>query len=262
MCCGFIKIPLFSLLILSASFLIPLTIYENTIDVLEYQTVKPELRTWDENGKFMGIRFDITKSNTEMYQRSLNDFNYMNKITDPFTHLEIFLFKGYFSNSEEKSNAFIDSFLPTNQGNELLHASSQTYEKLYLADGIEYHLKIFPYLWTQSQVNYSWWHIAFWSCIILVGYATVQRIKNKIPISKETIFIFCGFTFFIPYLIIDMMRDTYVYYMIYFLPIMAFGLVYMIHKIPNKTMRFLALTGIILAILSNFVYTFPIGNFL
>lgn len=260
-CFGFIKTPLFTILILSASFLIPLTIYDNTINVLEYQTVKPELRTWDEDGKFMGMRFNITESNIELYKKPLNDFNYMNKIKDPFHHLQIFIFKGYYSNKEieDKNENLKASFLPiAPTSTKTVFSYDSLYKQVHLINNIEYHQNTFSFLWDQSMINYSWWHVGFWSCIILIGYTTFQRIKNKIPISKNIIFIFCGLTFFAPYLIIEMIRDTYAYYMIYFLPIMALGLITMIYRIQNKNLRILVFAGFLLAIIINFIYSFPI----
>jgi hypothetical protein len=80
-------------------------------------------------------------------------------------------------------------------------------------------------------------------------------------ISKDIIFIISGFSFFVPYLIIDMVRDTFAYYMIYFLPVMAVGLVTIIYKIKNKMIRFFVFAGILLGIIGNFLYIFPMWGF-
>lgn len=99
--------------------------------------------------------------------------------------------------------------------------------------------------------------------VVLCWYAIAlfQRVKNKVPLSKDVIFIFSGFAFFVPYLMIDVLRDTFAYYMIYFLPVMAVGLITIIYKIPNKTMRFLVFTSFLLAIIGNFLYVFPMWGF-
>lgn len=253
-----IKTPLVTLLIVAASFLIPLTIYDNTITVLEYSTRHPEYFTTNEDLELGVYRFDITKSNTEIYQKSVDEFNYLAKVKDPIHHLQIMFTKGYYDQSDLASQKFTPSFLPIG-GGETIHHIRYGYEKIYIDEkGYEIHQKEHPTIWVQSMINYSWWHVGFWSCIILIGYSTFQRVKNKIPISKEIIFIFCGFTFFIPYLIIDQIRDTFAYYMIYFLPIMAIGLIKIIYKIPNKTLRFVVFGGFLLTIIGNFLYVFPV----
>ena len=253
-----IKTPLCTLLIVIASFLIPLTIYDNTITVLEYSTRYPEYFTTNENLEFGVYRFDVTKSNTEIYQKSVEDFNYLSKVKNPIHHLQIMFTKGYYDQNDLTSQKFIPSFLPID-GGETIHHMRYGYDKTYIDDeGYEIHQKEYPTIWVQSMINYSWWHVGFWSCIILIGHAIFQRTKNKVPISKDIIFIFCGFTFFIPYLIIDVIRDTFAYYMIYFLPIMAIGLISIIYKIPNKTLRFVTFTGFLVAIIGNFLYVFPV----
>lgn len=255
----FLKTPLFTFLILSASFLIPLTIYDNTITILEYQTTKPEFKTRDENGKLMGMRFDIIKSNDELYQKSVNDFNYMNKVKDPFNHLSLYSTKGYLNLSEANRGEFIKSFLPIGLSGHMIAAHSDRLDKTDLnRNNMEIHKFEYPTMWVQSMINYSWWYVAFWSCIALIGYFIFQRIKNKVNIPNSIKFIFCGLVFFVPYLFISMFRDTYSYYMIYFLPIMAFGLITVIYKIPKKLIRHLILLFTFVGITYIFSYVFPI----
>jgi hypothetical protein len=256
-----IKTPFITLLIILLSFLIPLTIYDNTVTVLEYSTRHPEYFIIDENQELGVYRFDVTKSTSEIYGKSVNDFNYVAEIKDPLHHLYVMFTKGYYDQNDSKSQKFLPSFLPIDGGDTIHHIRYGHDTTSIDEEGFEIHQKEYPTIWVQSMINYSWWHVGFWSCIVLMGYTVFQRIKNNIPVSKEMTFIFCGFSFFIPYLIIDMIRDTFAYYMIYFLPIMATGLVCMIYKIPNKTLRFMIFAAFILAIIGNFLYVFPVWGF-
>jgi len=256
-----VKIPLISLIITASAFLIPMTIYDNTITVLEYATRHPEYLAVNENFETESIRFDIVTSTDKIFQKPVEQFNYVAQVTNPIHHLQVMFTKGYYKQQEVNTNEFIASFLPIPTG-ENIHDMSYGYEKSYIDDeGIERHQKEYSTLWIQSIINYSWWHIGFWSCVALVGYAILQKVKNKIQIPKDTIFIFSGFSFFVPYLIIDVMRDTFAYYMIYFLPVMGMGLTTVIYKIRNKTIRFFVFTGIILGIIGNFLYIFPMWGF-
>ncbi|EIJ65647.1 putative membrane protein [Candidatus Nitrosopumilus salaria BD31] len=257
----FIKTPLIFLLIMAASFLIPLAIYDNTITVLEYSTRYPEYFAVNENFEPGVMRFDILRSTTEIYQKPVEQFNYVSQVTDPIHHLQVIFTKGYYTQQEVATNEFIASFLPIPSG-KTVHNITYGYDKTYIdEEGIERHQKEYSTLWVQSIINYTWWHFGFWSCIILMGYTIFQRIKNKIQIPKDITFIFSGFVFFVPYLIIDALRDTFAYYMIYFLPVMGVGLTTIIYKIPNKTIRFLIFAAFLLAIISNFLYIFPMWGF-
>lgn len=255
-----IKTPMIMLCILSLSFLIPLTIYDNTVTVLEYTTKDPEYLTI-ENGETGIIRFDVRTTNTELLEKVIDDFNYKSKINNPIDHLRILFTNGYYNENLVSSNQFLASFLPIQIKGESILDIREGYQITSINDKwFETHENQFSTLWIQSTVNYSWWHIAFWSCIVLIGYVIFQRIKNEVPISKDIIFIFCGFTFFIPFLIINVIRDTFAYYMIYFLPIMAFGLTSIIYKISNKTLRFLIFTILFLAVIGHFIYLFPVSG--
>ncbi len=257
----FIKIPLISLVIIISAFLIPLMIYDNTITVLEYPTRHPEYLAVNENFETGSMRFDIVMSTEEIFQKPVEQFNYVAQVTNPIHHLQVMFTKGYYQQQDVVTNEFIASFLPITSG-KTIHDMSYGYDKSYVdEEGIERHQKEYSTLWIQSMINYSWWHIGFWSCVVLVGFATFQKVKNKMLISKDIIFIISGFSFFVPYLIIDMVRDTFAYYMIYFLPVMAVGLVTIIYKIKNKMIRFFVFTGILLGIIGNFLYIFPMWGF-
>lgn len=257
----FIKTPLISLIIIALAFLIPLAIYDNTVTVLEYTTRHPEYLAVNENFETGSMRFDIVTSTEEIFQKPVEQFDYIAQVTNPIHHLQVMFTKGYYQQQDVVTNEFIASFLPIPSG-KTIHDVSYGYNKSYVdEEGIERHQKEYSTLWVQSMINYSWWHIGFWSCVVLVLFSIFQRVKNKIPISKEIIFIISGFSFFVPYLIIDIVRDTFAYYMIYFLPVMAVGLVSIIYKIKNNMIRFLVFTVILLGIIGNFLYIFPMWGF-
>ena len=257
----FIKTPLISLIIIALAFLIPLAIYDNTVTVLEYTTRHPEYLAVNENFETGSMRFDIVTSTEEIFQKPVEQFDYIAQVTNPIHHLQVMFTKGYYQQQDVVTNEFIASFLPIPSG-KTIHDVSYGYNKSYVdEEGIERHQKEYSTLWVQSMINYSWWHIGFWSCVVLVLFSIFQRVKNKIPISKEIIFIISGFSFFVPYLIIDIVRDTFAYYMIYFLPVMAIGLVSIIYKIKNNMIRFLVFTVILLGIIGNFLYIFPMWGF-
>jgi len=155
----FVKIPLISLIIMAAVFLIPMTIYDNTITVLEYATRHPEYLAVNENFETGSIRFDIVTSTDKIFQKPVEQFNYVAQVTNPIHHLQVMFTKGYYKQQEVNTNEFIASFLPIPTG-ENIHDMSYGYEKSYIDDeGIERHQKEYSTLWIQSTINYSWWHI-------------------------------------------------------------------------------------------------------
>lgn len=256
-----LKKPIIFLLIVSATFLTILYVYENTITVLEYTTKHPEYLSVDNNGKLKATRFNILSTNTELLQKPVEDFNYLDKVKDPVHHLETILTKGYYNQNEIGGDEFMASFLPITNSSTIHQITYGHYNVYTNNEGIELHEKQYNTLWIQSMVDYSWWHIGFWSSISLIVYALVDKFKNKTPITKTVMFLSFGFVFFVPYLLINMIRDTFAYYMIYFVPVMAVGLVSLIYKIPNKKLIPIILSIFLVAIVSNFVYVFPVWGF-
>lgn len=256
-----LKKPIIFLLIVSITFLTSLYIYENVVTVLEYTTKHPEYISVNDNGELKATRFNILSTNTELLQKPVNDFNYLNKVKDPIHHLEIILTKGYYNQNEMGGDEFMASFLPIAQSS-TIHQMTYGYYNVYTNDeGIELHEKQYHTLWIQSMVDYSWWHIGFWSSVFLIVYSIIAKFKNNTPITKTVMFLSFGFVFFVPYLLINMIRDTFAYYMIYFLPVMAVGLMSSIYKIPNKKLRLAILSVFLVAILFNFVRVFPMWGF-
>lgn len=261
-CLGFVKTPLFSILILSASFLIPLTIYENTVTVLEYETMLPEyFFIFNEGEQKTAHKFDIKHTTKFSLESPLESFNYINLVKDPFYHLNLIFTKGYYSNNDSSSNGFVASFLPVKFNGEFVSVGFEDRQLSKISNNIELHIKDFKTIWYQELINYSYWHIAFWGILGLITYAIYHRIKDKQPISNLTLFLILGLVFFIPYLIIDMIRDTFAYYMIYYIPFLACGLITLIYKISNKKIQTIVLCSFLIAIFVNFAYYFPIKFF-
>ncbi len=259
---GFIKTPLFTILILSASFLIPLTIYDNTITVLEYRTNFPEYLIYGDP-QFKSQMFLPSKITPEIIEKSVSEFNYISIVKDPIHHLNLYITKGYFSyNFEmEEKNAFMASFLPIEQKSKNIDIKINK-EKTITQNGVEKHVTDFDLLWTQSMINYSYWHVSFWGIILMVSYTLYNKIKYQKTIPKQhLILIASGFAFFAPYLIIDLIRNTFAYFLIYYVPFLSLGLVLLIHKIRNKKIQTIVLCSFLMAIFANFVYYFPVKFF-
>jgi len=257
LCCGFIKTPLFTILILSASFLIPLTIYENTITVLEYSTADPEYIMEYSNGELHTVRFNVLTTSTEILKKPVDFFNYTDQVKNPIHHLNLLFTKGYYT-YDIGANGFLASFLPIQPRDSIPFNNVGLAETRLSDKNIEYHLRIFTVGWDMGTVNYSYWFVAFWSCVGLVAYALYQRFRNHIPLPNNIMFVLCGFSFFIPFLFITLIRDSFAYYMIYFLPFMALGLVLGINKITNKKIRLLVMVLFLTGIMINFIIQFPL----
>ena len=257
------KTPFIAGIILASSFLIPIAIYDNTITVLEYTTRYPQILI-DSESKPKIYWFDIKRTNSTLLTIPVSDFNYVSKVTNPIHHISLMFSNGYYNerDPEGEKRTFQASFLLAEDTNEVSEGSEEEQRTFFVDKVHEKHSKLFPTLWNQSAVNYSWWYIAFYCCIGLIVYSTYIKIKNKTELSKESKIMICGIvSFFIPYLLINEMRDVYIYYMIYYLPIMAIGLVTVIYKIPKPEIRLTIMIGFGIAILVNFVWMFPVQWF-
>ena len=259
------KTPFVAFLILISSFLIPLTIYENTVTVLEYETRYPDVYIYPEGTERKILRFDITGTNTQLLEKKISDFKYVNVITNPIDHLKTMFTAGYLDQrSTEGEFGVIDfsqTFIPFLADDSVqLHQEKGSSRTHIGEDGIEKNIVSPSTLWIQSKIN-PVWYVSFWSSFALIGYELFQRLHNKIPLSKTISFIICGVVFFIPFLFVNTMRDTYAYYMIYFIPIMMFGMISIIDKIPNKILRGIILASFLLYMLNYFVTDYPLFNY-
>jgi len=259
------KTPFIAFLILVSAFLIPLVIYENSVTVLEYETRFPDVYIYPDGSERKILRFDIVGTNTPLLQKQITDFKYVNIITNPIDHLKTMFTTGYLDQrSTEGEFGIIDfsqTFIPFLDDDSVqLHQVREFSKKDMTEDGIEKNIVNPSTLWIQSQIN-PVWYLAFWSSISLIGYGLFQRFYNKIPLSKTISFIICGLVFFIPFLFINTMRDTYAYYMIYFIPIMMFGFISIIYKIPSKILRLTILASFLLFMLNQFITNFPLFRY-
>lgn len=244
--------------IVSGAFLIPLFVYENTVEVLEYTTKDPEFFVHIENIQ-TAMQFKITQTDSFILEKPINEFHHIDKVTDPFHHLNLIFTKGYYTAKTPDGNEFVASFLPVKVDFEQISTivGSKNGTMISPKDN-ELHLKQFENIWIQSMVNYSYWFVSFWGVAALIIYATYDKIKNQRTVSNQSLFLILGLVFFIPFLIIDMIRLTFAYYLIYYLPFMALGLVLLIHKIKYNRIRIVVLSSFLIAIFVNFAYYFPI----
>ena len=260
-----LKKPVITFLLIVSSFLIPLAVYDNTISVLEYDTRTASYFIDDKTEK----HFWSQHITSEILQKDKSEFNFISEIKDPIHHLKSLFFKGYYDDDTVERNGFLHSFLPilqleigeTGKYADINTIAIGTHTKITseMDQKVERHSTTFGTNWYMSTVNYSWWHVGFWSLMILIGYAILNKVKNKVPISKNIIFMICGLSFFIPFLFVNLIRDTFSYYMIYFLPFMAFGLVCVILKIPNKKIRVITSMIVLFVIGVNFMVFFPLN---
>jgi len=255
----FSRVPIIAFLVMAGSFLIPLTVYENTITVFEYNTVAPEYVTVDKDGKLVAFQFEYGNVKPEIFEIKKGNFNYIKIVKDPIHHLNLLFTKGYYFGDITENDSFLRSFIPIFEESKSPYISYKGSEQVIDNNRGKTVHRVNPTVaWDQSSVNFSYWHIAFYSCIILSIFALFQRFKNNISIPENIKFILPSFVFFAPFLFIMFIRDSYAYYIIYFLPFMAFGLITIIHRVSNNTLRCIILLGLFTGILFNFAYNFPI----
>lgn len=255
-----IKKSIIFVLIVSGVFLGSLFIYDNTVNVLEYRTQDPEFFINDE--KLVTFIFSVTLSKPEYFEKSIDDFNYVGMVKDPFNHLRLLFTNGYYNKDPKFQNInFAKSYLPL--GGNIQGIITEQFGNEWVTDspnrdGVLHH-KEFNSTWVQSVVNYSWWYFGFWSTVILLAYAGIQKIRKKADFNKSIKFLALGFVFFVPYLILDNHKDLFAYYMIYFLPFMAVGLILSVYKgLSNHTrLRTIILIVLFLGIINNFRHYFP-----
>lgn len=240
-------------------FLISLFIYDNTVTVLEYETKFPEYTLIGKDGKEIVKRFEVQNTNSNVLTLSLERFNYVDVVKDPIHHLNLIFTKGYYSDNVRPSTEFLASFLPIPSNSEPVDYNGKSRQlTMPRATSGVLHITDFEISWKQGMINYTFWHISFWGILGLITYTIYCKVKKKEPVSNTSLFIILGLVFFVPYLVINMMRDTFSYYMIYYIPFMAVGLILMIYKIPNKIIRTVVLSSFLLAIFINFLYFFPV----
>lgn len=252
--------PVIFFVIVAGCFLVPLAIYDNTVNVLEYQTPLPELFINDE--KTVVIGFQVKSSQPDYFEKSIDDFNYFGMVKDPFNHLRLLFTNGYYKHEPAFQNFnFAKSYLPL--GGNIQAVVTEQFGDEWVTDSpngdFVLHHKEFNSTWIQSVVNYSWWYLGFWSAVILLAHAGIQKIRKKADFSKSIMFLAVGFVFFVPYLILDYYKDLFSYYMIYFLPFMAVGLVISVYKgLSNHTrLKTMIIIILLLGIIHNFRHYFP-----
>lgn len=233
------------LLILASSFLVPLTIYDNTIDVYEYEK-------YDTMGIMNQYYYYSIGENISEYQP-------IGTIKDPFTHLNMFLFKGYFSNNMvgNDNNDFFNSFIPFKQQQEIFDATTLKFDFTNVDDDILYVSKVYETYWGGINASNPIWFIGFYGTLVFIAFGIIWKRNNSS--NNNIIFLSVGiFTMFVPYLVISLLRDTFTYYFIYTVPIISLGMILLVNKIRNEKTRYIIKISMLLLVSASFVYYFPI----
>lgn len=95
------KIPFIAFLILISAFFIPLTIYENSVTVFEYETRYPDVYIYPDGSERKILRFDIVGTNAPLLQKPISEFKYVSIITNPIDHLKTMFTAGYLDQRSE-----------------------------------------------------------------------------------------------------------------------------------------------------------------
>ena len=238
----FLKTPLVVFCITGLSFLIPLGIYDNTIDVYEYET-------YDTGGIMKQYyEYSIGEKNTELP---------IGTIKEPFSHLSVFLFKGYFSNASEDNSKdnFFNSIVPFRQQEEIFDATTEKFDFTNVEGNVLYVSKVYETYWGGYNAVNPIWFVGFYGTLGLI----VLSIWKRNDQLKNTSFLVVGIaTMFVPYLLISLIRDTWTYYFIYSVPIISLGMILLTDKIKNNKLRQGIKISIVVCVMASFVYYFPI----
>jgi 4-amino-4-deoxy-L-arabinose transferase-like glycosyltransferase len=238
----FLKTPFVVFCIIGLSFLIPLTIYDNMIEVYEYE------------------KYDVGGTMKQYYEYTIGERSTetpISTIKDPFSHLEVFLFKGYFSNVSEDNSKdnFFNSIIPFKQQNEIFDATTEKFDFTNVEGNVLYISKVYETYWGGYNAVNPIWFIGFYGTLGLIVFSVWKRNDQL----KNTSFLLAGIvTMFVPYLLISLIRDTWTYYFIYSVPIISLGMILLTDKIKNEKLRQGLKISMIVCVIVSFVYYFPI----
>jgi hypothetical protein len=241
----------------SASFLIPLWIYDAVYQPIIYE---PMIATQElPDGREAPISYPKMKL---MESRGYIQRTPVGTVTNPIEHLGIFLSKGYLSSDAYKvknwdpnttnfpHNWVLPVPLPEN-ANGLGWVKEKPFEETY--DGRLHVGKIFGIEW-RGDPNQPLWIIGFWSSVGLVVYGIIRKQE------KTTLFLASGLvSMYLPYLLLQFTgRVMFPYYFILTIPFISFGVVVAMDKIKNFKLRVGVKLAFFLIVFSWFVFYFPV----
>ena len=242
--------------ILTVSFLIPLTVYDNVVTVYEYETTQSQFSVV---GKDKPIVFDPYLPPHALDEKFGPDGYYfanVNVVKDPIHHISLYFTKGQFDIKGGFEDSIWNSIIPGGSIGYHTNESKELHRTVLEDDGYFLHYYEFGVKRTQSIIE-IWWFVSFWMIAVFIPSSIFMNKKNMMNTSMLLIPAFLAFL--VPFLIIDELRFTFSYYVIYYLPFMALGMVLIIdHCIKNKNVKRIVYFGILLMMLCQFVYEFPI----
>lgn len=226
-----IKPVAFFILILSCSFLLPLWIYDITIQPNVYDE-RYNYYTTSDKPKLIG------------------------HITNPIEHLKAYLFGGYLVSDIPPSgnNAFlVNTILPISEPDPTVEIDMDSrtiriYKEMYEVT------EIVETGWILSYSNYPLWIIAFW---VTMPYTVFSIVKNR-HVKQSTYVLLGIITMFTPYIFIAIFRPSFAYYFIYTIPFILLGIVLALDLITNKKIKIITKSILLLFAITLFVLSFPL----
>lgn len=249
------------LIILSSSFLLPLWAYDIVVTPAVYEPMIPVRKLPDGTEVEMPLQLILVYES-----RGYNVQNQIGVITNPVQHLETYFTKGYLSGAYDASKHKVtQSFFPQNW---VLPLPPNMEERLgvglgwkkadpfdEIRNGLPYKGEILG-VERLAFANIALWPIAFWGSLALTVYSVIKKQNNK-----SVLFIAAGIaSMYIPYILIHVFngRVVFPYYFIYTIPFISLGIILLFDKIKNDKIRFLVKILLLAAIVSWFVWLFPV----
>ena len=255
---GNIKTAGLFLIILSASFLFPLWIYDVIFHPVVYNPVIPTEVLPD--GREVPISYPRS---VLMNERGYETQVAVGQITNPFEHLGIFWKSDYIkadifnvknwggANSSNFAWNWILPLLPEKSGNNLGYVKEIPFEDTQ--QGKPNKGKILGVQW-MGLPNLSLWPIGFWGTMCFLGYSAIKA-RNK-----TAIFLGTGISImFIPYLLLSIIgRIVFPYYFILSIPFITLGIISALDLIKNNQLRILSKLVTLAIVVAWFVWFYPL----
>jgi len=255
-----LKKPLIFLSIASASFLIPLWVYDVVYQPIIYDPMIVTEKLPD--GREGAISYPKVKL---MESRGYSKQTPIGVVTNPIEHLGVFLSKGYLGSDAYKVknwNTNITNFphnwvlpisLPQN-ANSLGWINEKPFDDTY--GGVLHIGKVFGIEW-RGDPNQSLWIIGFWSTLGLITYGILKKR------DKTTLFLISGIiSMYVPYLLLQFTgRVMFPYYFILTVPFISLGVVLTMDKIKHDKLRFITKTVFLMTVFGWFAFFFPLKLF-
>lgn len=228
--------------ILVLSFLIPLYIYDSTVNVYEYSTKYREAIHYDNGIETSRIFIILDHPQKVLFEN--HRFNYLDTVKDPLHHIELLFTKGYYDQNNDQSSSIITGLYDSNEIVSIFES---------VTDDPDYEI-----LRIQSTFEY-WWMFGFWGILVMMGISVYRKTKYNTTIQYHyKIYCMACLSFFVPVVLVAFFRDTYAYYMLYFMPFMMFSVVSLILSIQRKYVKVAVLAVLAGVMLYQFVYVFPV----